>query len=165
LQQVALGALDTPGGLAAEAGRLVRENYLSQDEGAVLDMDALEAFWNSPLGHKIRAHAADVRRELPFTARFSPAELAKITGTETGAGLEQEFVVVQGVADLLVLQPREIWLVDFKTDEVARGEMPKKIKIYSPQLQLYAAALERTFSRPVTLRALHFLAAGRTEEI
>ena len=40
-----------------------------------------------------------------------------------------------------------------------------KIKTYSPQLKLYAAALEKIFARPVTLRALHFLATGRTEEI
>ena len=40
-----------------------------------------------------------------------------------------------------------------------------KIRLYTPQLLLYAAALEKIFSLPVTLRALHFLAAGRTEQI
>src|ERR1035441_1223280 len=63
------------GDFAAEAERLVREKYLSADERAVLDLDALAAFWNSELGGKIRLHAAEVRRELPFTARFSPAEI------------------------------------------------------------------------------------------
>ncbi len=162
LQHVALDQTDD---LAAEAERLVQENYLSATERSVLDLSALGTFWNSKLGCKIRAHAAEVRRELPFTARFSPLELAKITGAETGAGLENEFVIVQGVADLVVLQPREIWLVDFKTDELAVADLPDKIKIYRPQLLLYAAALEKIFARKVTLRALHFLAAGRTEEI
>ncbi|HEX4349810.1 MAG TPA: 3'-5' exonuclease, partial [Verrucomicrobiae bacterium] len=151
--------------LADEAERLTRENYLSADERAVLDLDALAMFWNSALGRNIRAHAEDVRRELPFTARFSPMELAKITGEAPGAGMEDEFVIVQGVADLVVLRPREIWLVDFKTDEVAEGELPGKVKTYSPQLQLYAAALEKIFARKATIRALHFLAAGRTVEI
>jgi ATP-dependent helicase/nuclease subunit A len=157
--------LDKTDDLAAEADRLARENYLSAEERADLDLAALGAFWNSVLGRKIRAHAADVRRELPFTARFSPLELAGITGVETAAGLENEFVIVQGVADLVVLRPREIWLVDFKTDEVAARDLPGKIKLYAPQLLLYAAALEKIFARKVTLRALHFLAAGRTEEI
>jgi ATP-dependent helicase/nuclease subunit A len=158
-------ALDRTDDLAAEAERLVKENYLSAAEGAELDLRALAAFWNSALGRKIRGHADEVRRELPFTARFSPAELAAITGAATGPGLEEEFVIVQGVADLAVVRPREIWLVDFKTDELAPGDVPGKIKIYSPQLRLYAAALEKIFARKVTLRALHFLAAGRTEEI
>ncbi len=158
-------ALENTGNLAAEAARLVRENYLSAEECAVLDLGALEAFWNSPLGKKIQAKAADVRRELPFTARFSPAEIAEITGRKAAAGLEDEFVVVQGVADLVVLRPDEIWLVDFKTDEVRADDLAGKIKAYAPQLKLYAAALEKIFARRVTLRALHFLAARRTENI
>jgi ATP-dependent exoDNAse (exonuclease V) beta subunit len=43
--------------------------------------------------------------------------------------------------------------------------LPEKIKIYRPQLQLYAAALEKVFARKVTRRALHFLSARKTVEI
>jgi ATP-dependent helicase/nuclease subunit A len=106
-----------------------------------------------------------VRRELAFTARFSPAKLAEITGANAEAGLENEFVVVQGVADLLVLLPEEIWLVDFKTDLVRADELPAKIKIYAPQLSLYAAALGKIYSRPAANCWLHFLALRRTVEI
>ena len=110
---------------------------------------------------KIRAQAASVRRELAFTARFSPAELAAITGAKSAPGLEDEFVVVQGVADLVVLLPEEIWLADFKTDEIRKHGLPEKIKAYAPQLKLYAQALEKIYSRPVTKRWLHFLAARK----
>ena len=79
--------------------------------------------------------------------------------------LENEFVVVQGVVDLAVILPREIWLVDFKTDDFSEGDLPEKIKIYKPQLQLYAAALEKIYSRSVKLRTLHFLSAQKTIEI
>jgi ATP-dependent helicase/nuclease subunit A len=158
-------ALENAGELPAEAERLVREKLLSADERAVLDLAALVEFWNSELGGKIRANAENVRRELPFTARFSPAEIAEITGAKIEAGLKNEFVVVQGVADLVVLLPQEIWLVDFKTDEVGQGDLPERVKAYTPQLKLYAAALENIFSRPVTVRVLHFLAARRTERV
>ena len=158
-------ALEKTGDLEAEAARLARENFLSADERAALDLDALASFWNSGLGEKIRANAENVRRELPFTARFSPAEIAESIGGKTVAELEGEFVVVQGVADLVVLLPQEIWLVDFKTDDVGADALPEKVKTYAPQLKLYAAALEKIFSRPVTLRALHFLTALRTETI
>ncbi len=158
-------ALEKTGDLAAEAARLARENYLSVDKSAVLDLGALTAFWNSPLGEKIRANAENVRRELPFTASFSPVEIEAITGRKAETGLVNEFIVVQGVADLVVLRPDEIWLVDFKTDDVRADDLAGKIKTYAPQVKLYAAALEKIFARRVTLRALHFLAARRTEII
>ena len=158
-------ALDKAGDLAAEAERLLRENRLSSEERAALDLAALADFWSSEFAKKIVAHAAAVRRELPFTARFSPAEILEITGAKIEAGLENEFVVVQGVADLAVVLPDEIWLVDFKTDAVTERDLPEKIRLYRPQLRLYAAALEKIFARPVTRRALHFLAARRTEEV
>jgi ATP-dependent helicase/nuclease subunit A len=158
-------ALDFADDLPAEASRLVHAGCLAPDEAAALDLDALAAFWNSPPGAKIRAHASEVRRELPFTARFSPLELEKITGLPAAPGLDQEFVIVQGVADLVVLRRDEIWLLDFKTDQFPPRDLPEKLKNYSPQLKLYAAALEKIFARPVTSRTLHFLAARRSVEV
>ena len=151
--------------LETEARRLEKENYLSADERAVLDLKGVSAFWNSEMGKKIRAQSNFVWRELPFTAKFTPGELDEILGTKSSADLENEFVVVQGVADLVVLSPDEIWLVDFKTDEIRGNELPQKIKIYSPQLKLYARALSKIYSRPVTNCWLHFLSAQLTVEI
>jgi ATP-dependent exoDNAse (exonuclease V) beta subunit len=65
----------------------------------------------------------------------------------------------------VVLRPEEIWLVDFKTDDLPREELPARIKTHAPQLKLYALALEKIYSRPVTRCWLHFLAARRTENI
>jgi ATP-dependent helicase/nuclease subunit A len=69
---------------------------------------------------------------------------------------------VQGVADLAVLLPQEIWLVDFKTDELGADDLPEKTKLYEPQLKLYVRALKNIYSRPVTNGWLHFLAARKT---
>ncbi len=162
LQHVALENADDVASLEEEAGRLEREKVLSADERAALKLEDIAAFWSSEPGRKIRAQAANVRRELAFTARFSPAELAAIIGVKSEPGLEAEFVVVQGVADLVVLLPEEIWLVDFKTDEIAANELRKKKRLYEPQLKLYAQALEKIYSRPVTARWLHFLSARKT---
>ena len=151
--------------LAAEAKRLASEKILSADEAAVLDLNALEHFWNSEIGKKIRANAALVRRELLFAAKFSPKELDEILETNSPPDLENEFVVVQGVADLAVLLPKEIWIVDFKTDEIRGDELAEKTKIYAPQLKLYASALAKIYSRPVTNCWLHFLSARWTVEI
>ena len=165
LQFVALENANDVAALKLEANRLEREKVLSADERAALALEDIAAFWNSEPGRKIRAQAANVRRELAFTARFSPAELAAIPGAKSAPGLEDEFVVVQGVADLVVLLPEEIWLADFKTDEITANELPEKKRLYAPQLKLYAQALEKIYSRPVTERWLHFLAARKTVEI
>ena len=174
LQHVALEKTGDRAALEAEARRLEREAILSADERAVLDLDALADFWDSPPGRKIRAQPPDfVKRELPFTARFSPTELDALVGSprcddrtpQRGVPTSNEFVVVQGVADLVVLLPKEIWLLDFKTDRVRADELAEKAKTYEPQLKLYAGALAKIYSRPVTHGWLHFLSARRTVEI
>jgi ATP-dependent helicase/nuclease subunit A len=158
-------ALEKTGDLAAEGERLTQENYLSEDELAVLDLEIISAFWDSEAGQKIRRHAAEVKREFAFTAKFSPAELDEIFARKSSPELAGEFVVVQGVADLVVLLLQEIWIVDFKTDEVDAGDLSAKTKFYAPQLKLYALALAKIYSRPVTNCWLHFLSARKTVSV
>jgi ATP-dependent helicase/nuclease subunit A len=146
--------------LRAEAERMVGEGTLASEELAWLNFEALLEFWRSDFGRKILANAQHVKRELAFTARFSPDELPREAGTDEE--LENEFVVVQGVADVAVILPEEIWLLDFKTDRVAANQLDEKKEIYRPQLDLYARALERIYDRPVTERRLHFLSCGVT---
>jgi ATP-dependent helicase/nuclease subunit A len=162
LQYVALENVGELAALEAEARRLESGRVLSADERAALDLKSVAAFWDSEVGQKIRQHTANVKRELAFTAKFSPAELAEIIGKTVEAGLEKEFVVVQGVADLVVLLPKEIWLLDFKTDDVRAEDLPEKTKFYAPQLKLYASALAKIYARPVTNCWLHFLSVRRT---
>ncbi|HEX4645907.1 MAG TPA: 3'-5' exonuclease, partial [Verrucomicrobiae bacterium] len=159
LQRVSLERVGSLADLKQEAERLAVEGVLSGREIAHLDLPALLAFWQSDLGRRIHGHAVQARRELAFTARFTPRELMDLTGANAQPpGIGDEFVVVQGVADLVVLLPAEIWLVDFKTDEISGEELSSRAKMYGPQLRLYAAALERIYQRPVTERWLHFLA-------
>ena len=157
LQFVSLDQVGNPTTLSQEADRLEREQLLTREQRAALDLAALASFWESEIGQKIRANTKQVHRELSFTARFSLKELADLEIARDGAALEEEFVVVQGVADLVVLLPAEIWLLDFKTDNLASGDLADKVKMYEPQMKLYAAALERIYRRPVKERWLHFL--------
>jgi ATP-dependent helicase/nuclease subunit A len=165
LQQVSLASVGDLAALRAEADRLEREKVLSADERGVLDLKAVAMFWDSDAGQKIRKQAAKVRRELAFTAKFSPQELSEITGMKSEAGLEKEFIVVQGVADLVVLLPKEIWVVDFKTDGLNGDDFSKKERAYKQQLKLYARALSKIYSRQVTNCWLHFLSAQKTVDV
>ena len=165
LQHVALERTGSAAELEAEAKRLVQVGRLSAEESAVLDLEALAGFWNSTLGQRIREQAGFVRGELGFTARFSPDEFRRLVGAASCPELAEEIVVVQGVADLVVLRPEELWLLDFKTDAIPPAALAERAKNYEPQLRLYALALERIYRRPVTETWLHFLSLRQTIRI
>ncbi|HXC99459.1 MAG TPA: 3'-5' exonuclease, partial [Verrucomicrobiae bacterium] len=158
LQLVSLERVGGVEELRQEGQRLEAAGSLSGEEVASLDFEALTAFWQSELGRRIRGQAKNVRRELEFTARISPREL------EEGAGssVEDEFIVMQGAADLAVVSPGDIWLVDFKTDQITAAELAGRLKEYEVQLRLYARALSGVYGRPVTEAWLHFLALGQS---
>ena len=106
-----------------------------------------------------------MRREHEFTARFTVAEVAAITGEKQLPAIAEEFIVAQGTADVAVLLPKEILLLDYKTDDVRAGELLEKVRLYTPQLKLYAQALSRIHRRPVTGCWLHFLSCGETVKL
>ena len=162
LQLVSLDKVQNLVALKAEAARIARQNLLSGEEMASLDFEALAAFWQSEVGRQLLGQSARLERELAFTARFSAADLRQLGCAAFPEAGPTEFVVVQGVMDLVAILPREIWLLDFKTDHFPSTELEQKISAYRPQLALYSQALERIHRRPVTKRWLHFLALRQT---
>lgn len=166
-QFVALDETTSETALRTAATRLHDAGLLSAPEVAALDFGALTAFWQSEIGALMRgAPTGSVNREMPFTARIAPDELDRLIGAQpTPAPARDDFVVVQGVVDLAVLLPQEIWLLDFKTDHLTAADLPAKVAQYQPQLRLYAAALARIYRRPVTRCWLHFLSARTTVSI
>jgi len=186
LQCVDLTRTATALDLRNEAARLVAAGLLTERDAAALDFAALLGFWESPAGQQVRAKADRVQREVPFTARFTVKELQEMglmpgdpgrtfhsalrtphsalnQRLLTSSPTEDEFVIVQGVADLVVFGEREIWLLDYKTDHFDEAELSAKVREHGPQLSLYAEALERIYGQKVTRTWLHFLALGRTE--
>ena len=150
--------------LKQELERMVRSAVLDPDSAKSVRLDRVLQFWNSEAGVMIRAQRAKIQRELSFTARFYPDELADLFGIRmVDAG--KDVVVVQGTADLVVMLPSEIWLLDFKTDQIAAEELAERSSFYTGQLGLYAKALSAIHQKPVTHRWLHFLALGRTMDV
>ncbi len=178
LERVDLSEVGSAARLRDEAARLQREGVLSEEQAACLDFKALAVFWQSEVGRRLQSERDNLCRELPFTARFSPAELDELHSGEPpspdtshsshsshSTPAAAEYIIVQGVIDLAVVKPNEIWILDFKTDHFAELELEAKVRQYRPQLTLYALAISRIYARPVTRRWLHFLAAGRTVEL
>ena len=164
LEFATLANLVTEAGAQAESELLAAAGVLSEAEARRLNLRGLVKFWNSEIGRDLLAAGGALRRELPFTARFTGAELRELQLADTSLP-EEEFVIVQGVADLAVILREEIWLLDFKIDEIARDRAEARANDYRPQLQAYAAALGKIYDRTVTRRWLHFLAPGVTVEV
>lgn len=161
LQKVNLRRVNSLVELRSEAERFVNEGWLTREEVAVLNFEALLAFWQSPDGKRMAAMGEPkVRRELPFTAKFTIDQLRALGFTKEESF--DDFVVVQGVVDLACIDEEGIDVLDFKTDQVTKATARAKADEYTPQVRLYAAALHRIFAKPVRSAALHFLAAGET---
>jgi ATP-dependent helicase/nuclease subunit A len=166
LQMVQMERTDNRQDLQMEAERLCRAAVLSDAEVAALNVDGLLTFWRSDLGRRICAQPPqNVHREMPFTARMSAADLAALNLCANADLADNEFVVVQGYVDLAVISPKEIWVVDFKTDDVHPRELEARRANYARQLKLYALALSRIYRRPVTESWLHFLTPGETRAV
>jgi ATP-dependent helicase/nuclease subunit A len=165
LRWVALERAGSEAGLKTEAERLTREGKLTAEQAGLVRLPWIYGFYQTDLGRATLAEPADVRRELEFTARFSAPELMSHAGLACEPGLADEFVVVQGVADLVVMRDKDIWLVDFKTDAVAGDALAARVKEYEPQLRLYATALERIYQKPVSAAWLFFLATTQAVKV
>lgn len=170
LELVAFHCIHEPDLLRAEAERMCQEQLLTGAEREALDFDAMAAFWRSEVGARIRRHSSQVQRELPFTARFDLAELEALGFLGAGEldlheASGADWMIVQGVVDLAVVLPTELWILDFKTDRVTPSTLNRKVEAYRPQLQLYSHALARIYRRPVRDCWLHFFAVRQTVRV
>ncbi|HEX7859158.1 MAG TPA: UvrD-helicase domain-containing protein [Verrucomicrobiae bacterium] len=163
LQRLDLSGDLTPSGLQAQAQELTTSGVFQEDEAALIDFERVSTFWRSRFGADLLARLDLIRRELPFTFRLRNDDLAALGLEKILPVAAGEFVVVQGVADLVVLQPAEIWLLDFKTDECKPDDVSAKSAEYRSQIALYSLALERIYNKPVTRRGLYFIAARALE--
>ena len=166
-QYVAIERTATELDLRNEAGALLDAGLLMQTQHDALNFGDLAAFWQSDTGSALRkVPAPSVNREMEFTARLTSADLKRLPALQTNvAATDEDFIVVQGQIDLAVLLPEEIWLLDFKTDDVDETGLVEKVKQHTPQLETYASALEKIYRRPVTRCWLHFLRARKTVEL
>lgn len=165
LELVSLDRVGTLKELKAEAELLLAGGLLSGPEVEALDFKSLLAFWESETGRRILGHQPWLHREIPFTARFTPEDLAALGLCPNAGALRGEYFVARGKADLAVILPTEIWLLDFKTDHVREAVLADTIRRYSCQLKLYALGLSRIYRRPVTERWLHFLSLRHTVSV
>ena len=153
LQSVPFTA-DTPD-LAAEVERQTRLRLLDPALAGVLDLEAVRPFFASAAYRRIR-HAARVLREEPFITAQPAAEI------RPGAP-EDARVLVQGIADLVLVFDDHAEILDYKTD--ARRDPQYYVDAYAAQLQLYRRAFALRLPVPVTKLTVYSFALAQEIDI
>lgn len=140
------------------ADSLAARALLAPAAAGAIDTEAVAAYLRRPLGQRFAAaHAAGaLRREVPFALRLPAAEVHR------GLAESEEWVLVQGVFDALLLEGAGLVLIDYKTDHLdGPAGLERAVAHHRPQLALYARAAAAAWGRPVAEAWLCFLAAGR----
>ncbi len=137
--------------LEKEKNRLVENGFMTTAEVVAVDTAELAKFFSCELFLRM-SRCIELHREMRFLSEFSAKELY-------GADIESsEKTVVQGVIDCVIEEEDFITVLDFKTDRVKNGEQLKEL--YAAQLNIYAAACERIFSKPVKEKLLYSFCLG-----
>ena len=109
--------------------------------------------------------AEDVLRELAFITSLPAAEVMAAQGRALPDGPAADAgVLVQGIADIVLVYPDHLELLDYKTD---RRKTPAAfVRAYRAQLELYAKAIEKRFApRRVTYKGIYSLELGELIEV
>lgn len=143
---------------------LLAQNRLQPGDPETIQLRRIIEFWTSEIGTQVRSQNPRLlRRELKFTAQFTSRELRELGfDIANNPAVNDVPMVLQGAVDLALIQPKEIWLLDFKSDKITANELPERTQLHTPQLSLYRAALQKIYRRPVTRAWLHFLHLNTT---
>ncbi|EFB76371.1 UvrD-helicase domain-containing protein [Subdoligranulum variabile] len=127
--------------LQAEVQRQKDLRLLDADLAEKLDLERVRPFFESGVWRRIRA-ARRVLREEPFITALPASQVAP------EAGQSDAEVLVQGIADLVLVFDDHAEICDYKTDASREPEFYKKE--YAAQLQLYRHAFALRLGVPVT---------------
>lgn len=142
-----------------ENQRHVQARLTSPEIAEKLDQTSICRFVSGALFARIRA-AEQVLRELAFITALPADVVMEAQHSPTPAAAQGERVLVQGVADLVLVFPDHLELVDYKTDR--KKDAARLLADYAPQLELYALALNKRFApRQVTYKGIYSFALGQ----
>ncbi|MBM7571490.1 helicase-exonuclease AddAB subunit AddA [Aquibacillus albus] len=133
---------------------MVVKEILTQEEADVIDVNAIEQFFETDIGEHV-IQSTNVHREVPFSFTLKADEVYHDWQQNT-----EERVLIQGVIDCLIPYEDGWILLDYKTDTIygdISADTKKRLgSRYEVQLDLYAKALEEIWKQPVKQKYLYF---------
>ncbi len=142
--------------LDVEVRRQIDARLLDPDLADKLDLDRVRPFFESAVWRRIR-HARTVLREEPFITALPAGQITP------DAGECEAEVLVQGIADLVLVYDDHAEILDYKTDRSRDAAF--YIKEYAAQLQLYRRAFAQRLSVPVTKLTIYSFTLGQEIDI
>ena len=148
--------------LAAEVGRQTRERLLDPDLAEKLELATVRPFFESEVWRRIRL-ARQILREEPFITALTAAEVAPEALPDGDAPAAQAPVLVQGIADLVLVFDDHAEILDYKTD---RSKDPAfYVAEYAAQLRLYRRAFALRLGVPVTKLTIYSFTLARELDV
>ncbi len=90
---------------------------------------------------------------------------AKILGREVPLLMPWNGQIMEGVIDLIYEKNGLLYLADYKTDRIKRGELRQGAERYRQQAEIYVEAARKSLNRQVAAFKLIFLRLGETIEV
>ncbi len=156
MQHVPLNKQPTATDISSLLEKLVQRELLTNEQAEVIDPTSIVSFFETEVGQMLLT-ADHVYRETPFNMGVQASELhAEWDG-------ENEVVLVQGVIDCLMEVNGQLYLLDYKTDQIT-GRFPGGLAEARPvledryrlQIDLYAKAVEQIWKRKIARKYLFF---------
>ena len=142
--------------LDAEVQRQIDARLLDPALADKLDLDRVRPFFESAVWRRIR-HAKAVLREEPFITALPAAQITP------EAGECEAKVLVQGIADLVLVYDDHAEILDYKTDHSRDSSF--YIEEYAAQLRLYRRAFAQRLAVPVTKLTIYSFTLGQEIDI
>ena len=142
--------------------RLLADRAFATPEGKA----ALDSLTHPEIVRRIRA-AKQVLRELDFITALPASAVLAAQGSarpQADSAAAQARVLVQGIADIVLVFDDHIELLDYKTDRKKTEQ--EFLDAYRAQLNLYALAIEKRFApKPVTYQGIYSFSLNRLLEV
>ena len=146
--------------------KLVKDGALIQEIVSQVDAESIAKFFKSKLGQTVLDKDNSVRREWPFTFAVPASQWSEVFQEAQNSKLKtQDFIIVQGIIDLLVKTPKGLVVIDFKTDDVSADGALRRAGLYRGQLDLYARAASIILGQKTESKWLYFLRPGCEVEV
>lgn len=137
--------------IESELTAVCEKGHISEKQREVIEISRLEKFFNSRLCDRILSADA-VFREYKFMTGVDSSQF----GGEKIAG---DIVVLQGIADCVIIEGDKATVIDYKTDFVkAESEL---IERYGMQLAIYRGAIEKLLGIPVKECLIYSFCLGK----
>ncbi|MRH44176.1 helicase-exonuclease AddAB subunit AddA [Aquibacillus halophilus] len=134
--------------------RLVTKEILRQEEADVVNIEAIQRFFETEIGERV-VQSDNVQREVPFSFTLKANEVY-----HNWQGESDEKVLIQGVIDCLIPVEGGWLLLDYKTDTITEEVSPdvkEQLKQrYQVQMELYSKSLEGIWKQPIVEKYLYF---------